>query len=75
MHPAVSNGSYDVAKIRTDFPALSMQVYGKPLVYLDNAASALEDRSSFVRKAGDGFCRYRLPTSTSVLHKVAAPVW
>jgi len=39
-HPAVSNGSYDVAKIRADFPALAMQVYGKPLVYLDNAASA-----------------------------------
>src|SRR5487761_2062817 len=40
MHPAVTNGSYDVAKIRADFPALAMQVYGKPLVYLDNAASA-----------------------------------
>src|SRR5205085_8810958 len=40
MHPAVSNGSYDVARIREDFPILSMQVYGKPLVYLDNAASA-----------------------------------
>src|SRR5229473_928640 len=40
MHPAVSNGSYDVAKIRTDFPALALKVYGKPLVYLDNAASA-----------------------------------
>jgi cysteine desulfurase/selenocysteine lyase len=40
MHPAVSNGSYDVARIRQDFPILSMQVYGKPLVYLDNAASA-----------------------------------
>jgi cysteine desulfurase/selenocysteine lyase len=39
-HPAVSNGSYDLAKIRKDFPALAMQVYGKPLVYLDNAASA-----------------------------------
>jgi cysteine desulfurase/selenocysteine lyase len=38
--PAVSNGSYDVARIREDFPILSMQVYGKPLVYLDNAASA-----------------------------------
>ena len=32
--------AYDVAKIRADFPALAMQVYGKPLVYLDNAASA-----------------------------------
>ena len=40
MHPAVSNGSYDVDQIRKDFPALAMQVYGKPLVYLDNAASA-----------------------------------
>ena len=40
MHPAVSNGSYDVAKIRADFPALALKVYGKPLVYLDNAASA-----------------------------------
>src|SRR5271156_1971785 len=39
-HPAVSNGSYDVARVREDFPALSLKVYGKPLVYLDNAASA-----------------------------------
>lgn len=40
MHPAVSNGSYDVARVRRDFPILSMQVHGKQLVYLDNAASA-----------------------------------
>jgi cysteine desulfurase/selenocysteine lyase len=40
VHPAVSNGAYDVSRIRTDFPILGMQVYGKPLVYLDNAASA-----------------------------------
>ncbi|OYX82609.1 MAG: cysteine desulfurase, partial [Azorhizobium sp. 35-67-5] len=40
MHPAVHNGSYDVARIRADFPILDMSVYGKPLVYLDNAASA-----------------------------------
>ncbi|MCP3382928.1 cysteine desulfurase [Bradyrhizobium sp. CCGUVB4N] len=39
-HPAVKNGAYDVARVRQDFPALAMQVYGKPLVYLDNAASA-----------------------------------
>lgn len=39
-HPAVSNGSFDVERLRQDFPALAMQVYGKPLVYLDNAASA-----------------------------------
>src|SRR5438477_10229306 len=40
MHPAVLNGSYDVARVREDFPALSLHIYGKPLVYLDNAASA-----------------------------------
>jgi cysteine desulfurase/selenocysteine lyase len=40
MHPAVTNGAYDVDRIRADFPILAMQVYGKPLIYLDNAASA-----------------------------------
>ena len=44
MHPAVSNGAYDVARIRADFPALSVRPYGKPLVYLDNAASAQKPR-------------------------------
>ncbi len=40
LHPAVSDGGYDVEKIRADFPALAMKVYGKPLVYLDNAATS-----------------------------------
>jgi len=31
---------YDVEAIRRDFPILSRQVHGKPLVYLDNGASA-----------------------------------
>ncbi|MCM2401718.1 cysteine desulfurase [Rhizobium sp. S153] len=31
---------YDIQKVREDFPILSREVYGKPLVYLDNAASA-----------------------------------
>ncbi|MCO6385930.1 cysteine desulfurase [Aliihoeflea sp. 40Bstr573] len=31
---------YDVEAIRRDFPILAMEVYGKPLVYLDNGASA-----------------------------------
>ena len=30
---------YDINKIREDFPILSREVYGKPLVYLDNAAT------------------------------------
>ena len=30
---------YDIQRIREDFPILSRQVYGRPLVYLDNAAT------------------------------------
>jgi cysteine desulfurase/selenocysteine lyase len=44
-HPAVKDGGYDVAKVRADFPILSREVYGKPLVYLDNAASAQKPRA------------------------------
>ncbi|WP_291822918.1 cysteine desulfurase [Marinobacter sp.] len=32
--------AFDVEKVRQDFPILSRQVNGKPLVYLDNGASA-----------------------------------
>jgi cysteine desulfurase/selenocysteine lyase len=45
LHPAVNNGAYDVNRIREDFPILAMQVYGKPLVYLDNAASAQKPKA------------------------------
>lgn len=44
---------WDVKNIRRDFPALNLKVYGKPLVYLDNAAttqkpvSVIESISSF----------------------------
>ena len=34
--------SLDVARIRADFPALRQEVHGRPLVYLDNAASMLK---------------------------------
>ncbi|WP_106753202.1 cysteine desulfurase [Pannonibacter carbonis] len=37
---ATLDKAYDVETIRKDFPILSRQVYGKPLVYLDNGASA-----------------------------------
>ena len=36
--------AYDIAKIREDFPILSREVYGKPLVYLDNAATTQKPR-------------------------------
>ena len=35
---------YDVEAIRADFPILAREVYGKPLVYLDNGASAQKPR-------------------------------
>src|SRR3954466_12674013 len=37
--------SYDVEALRAEFPILSQQVYGKPLVYLDNAASAQKPKA------------------------------
>lgn len=36
---------YDIEAVRKDFPILSTQVYGKPLVYLDNAASAQKPKA------------------------------
>ncbi len=38
--PAASPGGWDVERIREDFPVLRQLVNGKPLVYLDNAASS-----------------------------------
>ena len=35
----VSGPSWDVERIRKDFPILSQEVHGRPLVYLDNAAT------------------------------------
>ena len=43
--PTTDLGGYDVEKIRADFPILSTSVHGKPLVYLDNGASAQKPRA------------------------------
>ncbi len=37
--------AYDIDKIRSEFPILAREVYGKPLVYLDNAASAQKPKA------------------------------
>lgn len=37
--------AYDVEKVRARFPALQQQVHGRPLVYLDNAATTQKPRS------------------------------
>jgi len=41
---AGANAPYDIARVRADFPILARTVYGKPLVYLDSAASAQKPR-------------------------------
>jgi cysteine desulfurase / selenocysteine lyase len=43
--PAKIAEPYDVEAIRRDFPILSREVYGKPLVYLDNGASAQKPKA------------------------------
>lgn len=49
MPQAVARSSghalYDVERVREDFPILRRQVHGKPLVYLDNAATSQKPRS------------------------------
>ncbi len=45
MNAPVPNTPYDVAAIRAQFPILAEKVYGRPLVYLDNAASSQKPRA------------------------------
>lgn len=40
MDQMAVSSNYDIEKIRADFPILAREVYGKPLTYLDNGASA-----------------------------------
>lgn len=40
MAETLTRNAYDVEAVRRDFPILARQVHGKPLVYLDNGASA-----------------------------------
>ena len=39
------NDPFDVERIRADFPILTKRVYDRPLVYLDNGASAQKPRA------------------------------
>jgi cysteine desulfurase/selenocysteine lyase len=49
MNDTASIETYDVDRIRADFPILATKVYGKPLVYLDNAASAQKPQAMLDR--------------------------
>ena len=46
--------TFDIQSIREDFPILSHQVYNKPLVYLDNAATTQKPRC-VVEKIENGY--------------------
>jgi cysteine desulfurase/selenocysteine lyase len=45
LTPGRQTAPFDVESVRAEFPALSLEVYGKPLVYLDSAASAQKAQS------------------------------
>src|SRR5215813_10327042 len=45
IESAAKLADYEVFKIREDFPILSLKVHGKPLVYLDNAATTQKPRA------------------------------
>ena len=41
---ALTRPAFDIARVRADFPILGQSVHGKPLVFLDSAASAQKPR-------------------------------
>ena len=55
MIPATAAAALDVARVRADFPALAQEVHGRPLVYLDSAATT--QKPTAVLEAIDGFYR------------------
>ncbi|MDF1700171.1 MAG: cysteine desulfurase [Planctomycetota bacterium] len=63
MTPAAPPHTYDVTAVRADFPILAREVNGKPLVYLDNAATT--QRPEAVVNAIADFYR----TSNSNVHR------
>jgi cysteine desulfurase/selenocysteine lyase len=45
LHDTKISPAYDLARVREDFPILGRQIHGRPLVYLDNAASSQKPRA------------------------------
>ncbi|WP_249977677.1 cysteine desulfurase [Vreelandella olivaria] len=54
---ARSSAPYDVAAVREDFPVLRREVHGKPLIYLDNAATSQTPRQ-VIEVFSDYYSRY-----------------
>lgn len=53
-----TTGSYDVERLRADFPALKLTAYGKPLIYLDNTATSQTPRC-VVEAVDDMYYHYK----------------
>ena len=56
-----ASGVFDVERIRADFPILEQKVHGKPLVYLDNAATSQKPRAVI-----DAISRYYEGTNANI---------
>ena len=63
---------YDVEAIRRDFPALSLEVHGKPLVYLDNAASAQKPKAMLDALMKSYTKNMRTSTAAFIISPIAA---
>ncbi|HEX4075954.1 MAG TPA: cysteine desulfurase [Candidatus Acidoferrales bacterium] len=55
------SGAFDVESVRADFPILEQKVHGKPLVYLDNAATSQKPRAVI-----DAISRYYEGTNANI---------
>ena len=67
LPPHSAEAPYDLQKVRADFPILSQTVNGKPLVYLDNAATSQKPRAVI-----DAITRYYETTNANVHRGVHA---
>ena len=54
----INRAPFDIDAIRADFPALTLEPYGKPLVYLDNGASAQKPRQVVERMTQASYYEY-----------------
>ena len=59
--PGGTARNFDAARARADFPILATRVHGKPLVYLDNAATTQKPQSVI-----DAICRYYTSENANV---------
>lgn len=63
----ISKTNYDTKKYRADFPILSREVYGKPLVYFDNGATAQKPKS-VIDSISDYYTRFNANIHRGVHH-------